>query len=281
MNEIPEAPVKPKRRVKVIPSAAPGQLPLWSERLRGAPNALARSALFTCADKRKERRDFNRDVIVSVAGQEIRYTGKELRQDDLTVWLQVVHMARMHPLGNVVELSASGLGTAVGWGNGGDAYKRLRESIARMREGSVWVARADGNGFSGNLIMRLEWSDAGSKTRERWKLYLDPNILALFQPDTYTLLNAEDRLSLPPLAQWLHNFFATHEVPYAYKIETLYRLCGSSASRLAGFRRNLLESLELLKAKELIADFIEDSRAKTILVVRRATARLESPEVVF
>lgn len=262
--------VKPRKRSKSVIPVAPGQLPLWSERLRGAPNALARSALFTCADKRKTRRAFDREVIVSTAGQEIRYTGKELRQDDLTVWLQIVHLARMQPLGDIVEISANSLGIAVGWSNGGDAYKRLRESIARMREGSVWVDRPDGKGFSGNLIMRLEWSDAGSKTREKWRIYLDPNILALFQPDAYTLLNGEERLELTPLAQWLYGFFSTHEIPFPYKVETLYALCGSTSKTVSGFRRNLLEALNLLKDRKLIVDFVNDTRAKTIHVIRRA-----------
>lgn len=277
MSETKPATTNSKKRQRTIPTL-PGQLPLWSERLRGAPNALARSALFTCADKRKPRRDFNREVIVSVAGQEIRYTGKELRQDDLTVWLQIVHLARMHPLGDTVEVSASALGIAVGWNNGGDAYTRLRDSIARMREGSVWVAKKDGNGFSGNLIMRLEWSDIGSKQREKWKLYLDPNILDLFQPDSYTLLNAEDRLSLPPLAQWLFGFFSTHEFPFAYKIETLFGLCGSAATRVSGFQRNLLAALDVLKERELIVDFIHDTRAKTIKVLRQLS--IEAPAEV-
>jgi TrfA protein len=258
-----------KRRSKLATNDS-GQLPLWSERLRGAPNALARSALFTCADKRKPRRDFNRELIVSVAGQQISYTGKELRQDDLTVWLQIVHLARMHQLGDTVEVSANALGLAVGWGNGGDAYKRLRESVARMREGSVWVDHPGGTGFSGNLIMRLEWSDAGSKLREKWKLYLDPNILTLFQPDSYTLLNAEDRLRLPPLAQWLFGFFSTHEFPYPYKVETLFKLSGSAATKVSGFRRNLLDALELLKERQLIFDFAHDTRTKTVKIIRKA-----------
>nr|WP_145548001.1 plasmid replication initiator TrfA [Variovorax boronicumulans] len=260
---------KSRRKSPGMLLAGPTQLPLWGERVRGAPNALARSALFTCADKRKPRRSFDRQVIVSVAGQEIRYTGKELRQDDLTVWLQVVHLARMQPIGDQVEVSASSLGVAIGWGNSGDTYKRLRDSIARMREGSVWVDKPNGKGFSGNLIMRLEWSDAGSKSREKWKLYLDPNILELFQPDAFTLLNGEERLGLTPLAQWIYGFFSTHETPFPYKVETLFGLSGSTATCLSGFRRNLLEALDVLKERRLISDFIYDTKTKTVHVLRR------------
>ncbi|RCW72881.1 plasmid replication initiator TrfA [Pseudorhodoferax soli] len=260
---------KSKRKSHGMLLAGPTQLPLWGERVRGAPNALARSALFTCADKRKPRRSFDRQVIVSVAGQEIRYTGKELRQDDLTVWLQVVHLARMQPIGDQVEVSASSLGVAIGWGNSGDTYKRLRDSIARMREGSVWVDKPNGKGFSGNLIMRLEWSDAGSKSREKWRLYLDPNILELFQPDAFTLLNGEERLGLTPLAQWIYGFFSTHETPFPYKVETLFGLSGSTATCLSGFRRNLLEALDVLKERRLISDFIYDTKTKTVHVLRR------------
>lgn len=271
---------KQKRRPRSLVPAGPSQLPLWSDKARGAPNSLARSALFTCADKRKPRRTYEREVIVSLAGQEVRYTGKELRQDDLTVWLQVVHLARMQPLGDQVEVSAHALGTAIGWGEGGDTYKRLRDSIARMREGTVWVDKPDGKGFSGNLIMRLEWSDAGSKSKEKWKLYLDPNILQLFQPDSFTLLNGEERLNLTPLAQWLYVFYMTHANPFPFKIENLYALCGSTSAELAGFTRNLVKALEQLKARGLISDFVHDKRSRTIHVIRRKalTAERSQPD---
>lgn len=264
-----KAPPKTKRKPSGLVPITQQSLPLWSDRVRGAPNALARSALFTCADKRKERRSFEKALIVSVAGQEIRYTGKELRQDDLTVWLQLVHLARMQPVGDVVEVSANALLTAIDWGSNAAAYNRLRDSVSRMREGSIWVARDDGKGFSGNLIMRMEWSDAGSATREKWRLYLDPNILVLFRPDDYTLLNCEARLRLSAFGQWLLLFFSTHASPYPYKVETLYRLCGSTSKTLSGFRRNLLENLEALKSEGLIVDVRHDTKSDTVQVLRR------------
>jgi hypothetical protein len=47
------------------------------------------------------------------------------------------------------------------------------------------------------------------------------------------------------VAKWLHGFYSSHEQPYAYKVETLQRLCGSTAT-LREFRRLLRESLERL-----------------------------------
>lgn len=263
MSEAPKA--KPKKGRALAPTG--NQLPLWSERVRGTPNALARSATFTCADKKVPRRLFERTSVATIEGTTISYTGRELRQDDLTIWLQIAHLARNHVLGDQLEVTARGLATAVGRaGGGGTDIAWVRECIGRLREGSIWVSHADGSGYSGNFISSLEWSNAGDGSREKWKIYLDRKILALFQPDTYTLQNWEQRLSLTPAQQWLYGFFATHARPYAYKAETLHRLSGSTGT-LASWKKTLSRSLTALKEKGMIADFIEDKRTQTFRVV--------------
>jgi hypothetical protein len=267
MTNADTAPAKKRKASSLVPTV--DQLPLWSERMRGTPNALARSALFTCADKRKERRLFERTEIASIEGTRVLYTGRELRQDDLTVWLQVAHLARMHKLGDQVEVSARSLANAVGWGGSGKDITRLRECIGRMREGAVWVSFGDGSGFSGNLISSLEWSDAGSGDREKWKLYFDRKILALFQPDAYTLQDWELRKQLTPVDQWVYGFYATHANPYPYKIETLHRLSGSLTKDVNEYRKLLAKSLARLVEKNLIADYVFDTRTKTVRVIHR------------
>ena len=67
------------------------QVPLWTERVRGLPNAFARSALF-CIGARSVRRMMNNVVISSVHHTEVRYTGEELRQDDQDLFLQLVSL---------------------------------------------------------------------------------------------------------------------------------------------------------------------------------------------
>ncbi len=109
------------------------QLPLWSEALRGVPNELVRSSLFSARDKREPRRSFRGEDLVVLGDGRINYRGEELRQDDETVWLHVLHLARLHPLGESVEFTPHAFLKAIGWGTSAKEYTRLREHLSRMQ----------------------------------------------------------------------------------------------------------------------------------------------------
>jgi hypothetical protein len=47
--------------------------------------------------------------IPSLKGQSVTFTGQQLNQEDLEVWLQVLNLARSHPLGEICHTSAHGL----------------------------------------------------------------------------------------------------------------------------------------------------------------------------
>lgn len=69
------------------------QLPLWPEPKRSAPNEIVRSALFNIRNHRVKREFYENIPVVVVGDGSITYNGAELRQDDLDVWLQVIHLA--------------------------------------------------------------------------------------------------------------------------------------------------------------------------------------------
>ena len=256
----------------------PKQLPLWPERLRGLPNPLARCALFTASGKAEPRVDYKRTPIVSVEGFNINYTGEELRQDDQDVFLQLIHMARAEDLGQQMTITGHSILVALGWGRGTEKYTRLKESVVRLREGTVWVSfpktdgsaedQLEGRGFTGNLIKALDWDG------ERWMLSLDPRIVALFGEDGYTQINWEERLQLGPLAKWLHSFYFTHREPLPYSVQKLYELCGSKAKLLKHFRAGLKKALAELEAVGFLVHWEIDSRTDKVIVRRRARAAL-------
>jgi hypothetical protein len=64
-----------------------------------------RSALFA-AIQGKTRARLKKQLLGSVQGVAVRYTGEQLDQSDLDVWEQAVHLARRHPLGNVCHFTA-------------------------------------------------------------------------------------------------------------------------------------------------------------------------------
>lgn len=101
------------------------QLPLWAEALRCLPNEIAHSALFNAKNRRQPRLYLENCEIAVIGDGRITFTGRELRQDDETVWLQLVHLAKERPLGNLVEFTPYSLCKAIGWTIDGRSYKRL------------------------------------------------------------------------------------------------------------------------------------------------------------
>lgn len=261
-----------KRRA--IPRVAPMQLPLWRDQLRGLPNAMARSALFTCANHRAPRAEFKRQQLASLSNYEIYYTGTELRQEDEDVFLQIIHLARMHPLGEVVEITGNQLLRTLKWNNSKRDYDRVRDCIERLKEGTIKITNNNGaNGYAGSLIRKFAWQgDEASDKRTKWKIFLEREIVALFADDAYTLLCWDDRAKLGRLAKWLHSFYHTHREPYPIKTETLCRLSGSKSSELRSFRRDLKNSLDELIEIGFLAKWKHVVESDAFLVYRSTKA---------
>ncbi|WP_298150844.1 plasmid replication initiator TrfA [Flavobacterium sp.] len=259
---------------KAIPRMSPNQLPLWRDNYRGLPNAMARSALFGCANKNAERSEYKREQITTLGGYIMKYTGTELRQDDEDVFLQIVHFARMQPLGDVVEISGNALLKALNWNSSKKSYDRLKDIISRLQEGSIQITNENGReGFGGSLVRKFMWkSQDESGSRTKWQIYLEKEIINLFTDDSYSLLDWEDRMKLGSLAKYLHSFFYTHQNPYPYKVETLQGLSGSKTKSLHTFRRTLKGALQELVDINFLLSYSIDS-ALDIVTVERNTKK--------
>ena len=96
------------------------QLPLWPEDVRCAPNEFLRSALFNARNRKQPRRYLRQETLAIIGGGRITYTGEELRQDDATVWLQLLQMAADTSPGAVVEFTPYRFCLAVGWTPSGE-----------------------------------------------------------------------------------------------------------------------------------------------------------------
>lgn len=270
--------IKRIARRRAIPRQSALQLPLWSERVRGLPNAMARSALFTCSNPRTPRKSYLRHQIASLAGYEIYYTGSELRQEDEDVFLQIIHLARQHQLGEIVEVSGNQLLKALHWPNSKAYYDRLRDTIERLQEGSVRINHESNSaGFKGSLIRKFSWKDGTEKksgSQTKWKIYLEKEIVGLFGDDEYSLLTWEDRLKLNRLAKWLHSFYYTHKQPYPYSTAKLQELCGSKVAELRCFRRDVKDALTELVGIGFLQEFRHVPETDTFEVVRSARKAL-------
>jgi TrfA protein len=87
---------------------------------------------------------------------------------------------------------------------------------------------------------------------DRTRHYLikvNPKLAPLFY-NGWTSLDVAQRRELrgKPLALWLQAFYASHDQPYPYKVETLRNLAGSRTKDLFKFHQNLRQALTHLQS---------------------------------
>lgn len=258
----------PKRCQPTIAETRILQLPIWPEQRRGVPNDLVRGALFTVGNVRIKRNFLKNSLIATLSGLEIRYTGEELRQDDQDVFLQIVHLARLVPLGAPVTFTAHAMLQSLKWHPNVRSYTRLRDTITRLKATGLEV-RGDQRGYSGSLIRDFSWKDDSTGNNSRvWGVRLEPEIAALFNHVAYSQIEWEQRLALGHLAKWLHSFYHTHRRPVAIRVDTIRRLCGSATKDLSKFRQLLRDALQELRAITFLTDYAIDPERDLVRVVR-------------
>jgi hypothetical protein len=213
-------------------------LPLWAEAVRGVPNAVLRGALFTVNNARPIAED--RELIATVEGIEIRFTGKRWNQVDLDLFEMILHLSRLQPLGDKVEFTANAMLQALGRGTSGKNHEDLKNGIARLSAGITeikWLTGASAGKAIGGSIIPTYYRDDDTG---RHVIVLNKSVLALYE-NGYTHIDWEQRQALgnQSLAKWVHGFYSTHAQPFAYKVETIRKLSGSAVGRLGDFRKAL------------------------------------------
>ena len=218
------------------------RLPVWPDTLRGVPNGVLRSALFG-AIRRGPRCQITRELISSVDGYEIRYTGARLDQSDLDVWETLLHLARLQALGNRIETTERALLKSLDRTYGKSGREWLKKVIARLTATAVEF-RHSKQTYGGSLVDEFYRDE----TLGCYVLVLNPQIQKLFAKDDWSQIEWEQRQALrgQPLAQWLHGYYSSHAEPYAVKVETLHKLAGSDTKQLKHFRAELREALQKL-----------------------------------
>jgi hypothetical protein len=236
------------------PPAALERLPEWPEGVRGAPDSFLRGALFP-AIQGKTRRALKRERIPAPAGLEIRFTGWQLDPSDFEVWQQLVHRARLEPLGHRIQFTAHALLQALGRNTGQSDHEWLKEVLARLGGSFVEVTIKGHHTFADNLLRYYR-----DEQTQHYELELKPEFLRLYQAG-WTQIECAQRQQLrrQPLALWLHGFYATHAEPFPLKVATLHEWSGSQNKSLAGFRRHLRAALDdLVRSGAIAAWRIDD-----------------------
>lgn len=206
------------------------------------PNIVLRSALFGVVGK--GYRQFEKKALkASFNGYTVKYTGEQLDQSDLDVWLECLKRCQETPLGYTVRFSSYDFLKNIGRDTGKSQYNWLNDSLSRMQVSGVELS--DGKfSYFGSLINEIYREE---ETGENC-LVLNPKIAVCFGDSGWSGINKLIRMQLKgkPLTQWLHGFYSSHAKPLPIKVETLRGLCGSEVKELKKFRQMLKKSLSEL-----------------------------------
>jgi hypothetical protein len=268
LDNLPEELVDSLTRIRESLELQPRYLPHWPAGVRTAPNEILRSALFTVRNRNQTRAYLKDSAIVVIGEGEIRYRGEELRQDDELVWLHLLHLGKSKALGECVEFSGYSFLKDLGWPANKGAYRRLKTSLFRMMATAVEICSPRlRQTVAVPMIYRFRTEDPETKKPLRaWQVWISPEMCLLFGDGCLTRINWEQRKRLPVgIATKLHGYWSTHRQPFAVRVETLQKLCGSE-TLLKHFRTQLIEALEILQAEGFLREWRIDE--DLVLVVR-------------
>jgi hypothetical protein len=249
------------------------QLPIWAETERLIPNAMLRSALFSCA----RRRQFVDDVLIaSWADVEIRFSGQTLNQFDESVWMQIIHLFRQQhePVDFKVRFYAKPFCRMLGGkGGGGSNVAKLRQSLVRLRGGTLLISH-NGMEYGGGVLNDFTHDE----DRGFFVVTLNPKYLQLLSTG-YTRVDWDTRKALPTgIATWMQLYVQSHRAtktsPHRIGLEQLHKLSGMGSSPKE-FRRHLKRTMDLLKSHGVVESWrITDNGALEFI---RPPARKRSP----
>jgi hypothetical protein len=233
-------------------------LPGFDDENRAVPNHFIRSGLFSVGQERNRAYRKN-DKVVSLSNYDIRATGEELYQEDLSVWMALLCRAKDSPISHVVHFTAYSVIRDLGWTVNSKSYERLKDSIRRLKNTALEIATSDAkNAYSGSLIRDYAFATKDSD-ETTWWVRFEPKMAKLLLSDTTTFLEWQLRKQIgsrATLCLWLHGFYSSHRDPiHPYSIEKIRDLCGSRTNHLPSFQRSLEAAVNRLRELGFLSDW--------------------------
>lgn len=256
------------------------QLAFWGEQYRAAPNAIFRSALFPALHptQKENRRFLDEEEIFCVAGLKITFTGKQFDQSDLDVYLEILNIARILPLGAPVRFSAHALLKALGLHTGGKEHARLHKVLIRLC-GGVVDATDHGKRYFGQLLH----GGIRDEISMNYEIKINPDFAILFGFGMFAKIDLEKRRALGRnnTAKALYGYYATHINPNAHTIETLANLAGLTNSNTRQTKAAIIAAHEAMKNAGILSDYTVTAnntiKADIIPTESQARAILKQP----
>lgn len=268
-TEQPQAEPERVRQPAPRNTAEASQFPPFPDETRPVSNSMARSALFA-AIQGKDRQMFDNVLLATVDGIEIRFSGKQLNQDDHDVLMQLVYLARHTPLGEDVTIPGHAILKGLGRTTGKSQHQQLRDEIARLVNGGLSLRHTTRKiEYLGHLLERA----AQEETSRHWVYRFNPELKVLYGNTAYTLLDWQQRVKLKgkDLARWLQLWIIGHTPqPFPVKVAYLREKCGSRAKSLRHFREKLRTALKDLEEEGVITKGWIDPETDLVHIERGA-----------
>ncbi|HDR9033402.1 TPA: hypothetical protein QDB07_000851 [Burkholderia vietnamiensis] len=291
---VPVTPIEPTA-VEAIGFKRPAhRLPVvdWPSLQQAMPNAVARSALFTCTRPEKAKQDETVDeyaprivdVVVekripSMPQHKVVYHGAILNQADAEVWQMALLDAReAGKMGTPVTFSLNNwCRTLDRTENDPRTNKAIIESMTRL-QAAILIVEDHGEGTECRVSL-IEHFCRDTKTG-RCTYAIHPGIADLLRHDSTSVdLWRKARLR-GSIAKWLHDFYSTHSDPIPMTIEALHTMSGSNTP-MRNFRIRVREAIDELQNCEppLFAKGtrIENDR---LHVIKATNSYFEAPQMV-
>ncbi|QJC31053.1 plasmid replication initiator TrfA [Enterobacteriaceae endosymbiont of Macroplea appendiculata] len=224
---------------KIISNKTNSVMPYVAKDKRIIPNIMLRSSLFGII--KKGHRKYEKNVLkFSLQNITIRFTGEQLDQTDLDVWLECLHRLCFVPMGSKVEFTAYSFLKSIDRRTGTKDYKWLKTCLVRLSICIIEVGFQ--NCFYVGHLLHEYYKNISNK---KHVIILNKRIVAFFKDDMWTAISLIERKKLKGkyLSQWIHCFYCSHKIPLCYKVSTLNKLCGSTTKKLWKFRQSLKRAL--------------------------------------
>ena len=250
---------------KKTPATKQLMLPFWPNGVRRVPNLILRNALFSAS---KDREFFGREMrlVASLEGHTVKVT-EQMNQYDLDNLEMLLHLQREQPLGSRVAFTAHGFLKAMKRPTGGSSHVKLHEDLTRLARATVEIRWTnERKSYTGSLVSGF----ARDEDTGMFVVYFNEDMMRLYEAGS-TQIDWEQRQQLGKsnLAKWLQVFYASHDAPYAMKVETLQTL-SASGSPIREFRRVLKVALDKLVAVGLFSGWaIEEDLVKVQKLKKR------------
>ncbi|WP_025154762.1 hypothetical protein [Morganella morganii] len=234
---------KKSKDVIKLPKIEALAFPVVGEDVFLAPNSLLRGALFSAKKLPKKRNYVENEIRASLSNYSISFTGEELDQRDLTVWMTCIKSFEEDKKNNINFIPHRAF-KMMGVSPSQKNYEFILASLKRLEKANVGIVdhklglEYSGHLISESLISRPEID--GKRVLKNIELNINSKIAEMFMARSWTGLPLSiDNQFLAGLETWLFRFYQSHDKPIDYSVSKLNELSGINDKNLAKFKYKL------------------------------------------